>query len=759
MVDAVLMKHAYLKGINPTDKNAPETMYEAVDKLIKNLRGGKLVNLGPKNPWLKDFASKNLVIGITGAKRKDQGFPCYTFVDNGEGQAPGKFPDTFLSLSSGTKKSIKFVQGKYNMGSSGVLRYCGRKGFKLIVSRRYDEKNPWGWTLVRKRPNNGDEMPVADYFAPQKNVPSFELDMLYPLVTNTNKQYNGTTLKSGTIVKLYDYHVGKGFTGFKGSREALNENLIETILPFRLLDFRQKPDKKRGSDRAEGIDPRPFYGLEFLLLHSHREEEIEEDEEEEGAEGDHIHVANFTDPDLGMISVSAIPLKPLDKQPQWLKKSNNRIFHAVNGQVQYKQTKGYLSNSCKLPALKDRLVVIVDASHLKFSAHNEVWKGDREHVSNTPLGEKYIEKITAAIKESDTLKKLQNKVAEEELKRASNTESNALFQKLLNADRNLAALLSNRTPSIRLPSSGGKNGGDTGVGKFEGKASPTFVRLEEKNTVMEMPINRIRPVACRTDVENGYLHRTDMQGRVLIDDKVRERFGIREHLNDGRLTIYFEPLEERIKVGESISFNIGLQDDAIPVAVYTGQFTIRIKEAEVKPVPPPKPPKPPKPIDPDAGPGGKSDGDGEQSAPTHGLPKCVLLTREGEAVKGYDVEHWPDDFIVEDGGFIKDLGEQGVIYKINYHNAYHIKYRDQQKGQVAKDAVTEKYILGMRILMLGFEQAYRAISKNGDKQQMEETVEEYRRLAARGAASTVLALAENLPKIIDSAALANAEEE
>jgi hypothetical protein len=144
MVDAVLLKHARLKGIDPKGKQAPKTMYEAVDKLIKPLRGGKLVNLDPTDPWLREFAQKNLVIGVTGAKTRRTGLPCYTFVDNGEGQNPSEFEDTFLSLSAGNKKDIRFVQGKYNMGSSGVLGYCGRKWFKLIVSRKYDRKGGVG---------------------------------------------------------------------------------------------------------------------------------------------------------------------------------------------------------------------------------------------------------------------------------------------------------------------------------------------------------------------------------------------------------------------------------------------------------------------------------------------------------------------------------------------------------------------------------------------------------------------------------------
>jgi hypothetical protein len=161
MVDAVLMKHALLKGIDPKSKKAPTTMHQAVDRFIKNLRGGKLTNLDPRDSWPREFSKSNLIIGVTGAKSRRAGLPCYTFVDNGEGQDPQNFKSTFLSLSTDNKNDIPFVQGKYNMGSSGVLGYCGLKWFKLIVSRRYDRSGPWGFTLMRKRPGGG--IPVAEY--------------------------------------------------------------------------------------------------------------------------------------------------------------------------------------------------------------------------------------------------------------------------------------------------------------------------------------------------------------------------------------------------------------------------------------------------------------------------------------------------------------------------------------------------------------------------------------------------------------------
>ena len=46
--------------------------------------------------------------------------------DNGEGQYPEEFENTFLSLLKGNKSEIPFVQGKYNMGGTGAIVHCGK---------------------------------------------------------------------------------------------------------------------------------------------------------------------------------------------------------------------------------------------------------------------------------------------------------------------------------------------------------------------------------------------------------------------------------------------------------------------------------------------------------------------------------------------------------------------------------------------------------------------------------------------------------
>jgi hypothetical protein len=58
--------------------------------------------------------------------------------------------------------------------------------------------------------------------------------------------------------------------------------------------------------------------------------------------------------------------------------------------------------------------------------------------------------------------------------------------------------------------------------------------------------------------------------------------------------------------------------------------------------------------------------------------------------------------------------EQGVLYKINYDNVYHLKYRRAARGgDVGRDVITEKYILSMRIMLMGYEHALQERRKLG----------------------------------------------
>ena len=100
------------------------------------------------------LAEENLVLYATGSKSR----PCISFYDAGEGQLPENFPSTFCSLIYGTnegsyKGAVPFVQGRFNMGGTGVLPFCGDgRKMQLIVSRVPSDvaKSPheWGFTVL-----------------------------------------------------------------------------------------------------------------------------------------------------------------------------------------------------------------------------------------------------------------------------------------------------------------------------------------------------------------------------------------------------------------------------------------------------------------------------------------------------------------------------------------------------------------------------------------------------------------------------------
>ena len=737
MVDAVLMKHAHMKGVSLTGSTAPQSVIAGVRELVRlpGARSGILSQVDDER-YLREFAEENLVIGVTGGTRRDQSL-CFTFVDNGEGQHPSDFEETFLSLSKGNKSDIPFVQGKYNMGSSGVLTYCGRRWYKLIVSRRHDESREWGWTLVRRRPGEG--MPVAEYFKLER-IPSFTASELYPMNLNGGEPDEKVRLSTGTIVKLYDYNL-ESAASFRNIRESLNENLVSTVLPFRLMDYRYQPDPRRGGRRALGVDERPLNGMEFLLLRRDGDDAVENDAYEPGSEQ---FIGNIEHPDLGHISVRAIVLSR--ELPGWLRSPRNtsRVFHAVNGQVQFKQNRAYLSQSCRFPGLKDRIVVIVDSSDLSEAAHNDVWKGDRENIRRTAVGQLYTEEVTRLIRNSEYLSELQQRLARQETERIAEESQVELFQSLVNSDPSIAQLLPGGSV-VTLPGYIGRNGGETE--EWQGKYSPTFLDLVGRSIRQEgaeIAIDGRRRVAFKTDAVNDYLTRPENRGRVFTSG-LDGRLSYTSSLRDGRLTIEFASQPDRVEVGDVISLSLSLLDDAMPEPV-TEKLIMKVVETRTPQTPgSPTPPAP----------NGKGE---EETTEGRALPPSKWLTRDGRMIGDEETDAWPDDFTDQDGGKVNDLGEVR-LYCINYDNAHFRRFLNAERDDINKKVVSEQYKIGMLVLMMGLDDAYSRMEQTELKTELEEHIDEIRRLAAQGAATVVMSIAKTLPAIVNPASVADPDDD
>jgi hypothetical protein len=143
-IDTKLLAAARIKGIPLNGPEAPQSVFEARNTLFVD--------------ELKDMEklSRSITIAATGKRSR----PSITITDDGEGQTPAAMPSTILSLHKGNKNAIPFVQGKFNMGGSGVLEFCGvDHNVELVLSKRNPKLLPngakesdkhWSFTVIRR---------------------------------------------------------------------------------------------------------------------------------------------------------------------------------------------------------------------------------------------------------------------------------------------------------------------------------------------------------------------------------------------------------------------------------------------------------------------------------------------------------------------------------------------------------------------------------------------------------------------------------
>ena len=140
-IDSILMRMCIEHGLDPRSDEAPRSIDEALECFFPEHKNWDLSRVRRQQ-------AERLQILADGPTRETS----LVIYDDGEGQRPEAFKDTFLSLHRGNKTDIHFVQGKYNMGGTGALVFCGKHRFQLIGSRRFEGDELFGFTLVRRHP-------------------------------------------------------------------------------------------------------------------------------------------------------------------------------------------------------------------------------------------------------------------------------------------------------------------------------------------------------------------------------------------------------------------------------------------------------------------------------------------------------------------------------------------------------------------------------------------------------------------------------
>ncbi|MBO6518551.1 MAG: hypothetical protein JJ973_00805 [Rhodospirillales bacterium] len=749
MVDAVLLKRAYQAGIDPKDKmNSPSNLRDGVEQLIGLTDGyiSTMIEEGTEEKQTKfepvyEKVGETLVLA---AAKTDAGL-ALTFVDSGEGQHGENFHETFLSLSSGRKSDIRFVQGKFNMGSTAVLRFSGNY-YKLIVSRKYDESGDWAFTLMRRSPAE-HEMPVVEYFAigKDKQVPSFDAPAIFPLfnrhIGKSGTKMDLVSLTHGTVVKLYDYPPNK-FRGRGAIRSQIHLNMSDTVLPFMLLEQEKKP--QQGTYLQYGWDMRFVSGFENAAFNTYDADitELVTGKRHQPK----IPIADYFDKEIGKVSIHAIVLR--QDPPKWITKESVRIFHSVNGQVHYKEGRGVFSRRFKLPNLMDTLLVFVDASEITSNAHNEIWKADRENIAEGRIALKYLDRFVQEFRDSENVKRIAELIRDRQLKEVDQVQSSQLFEKLLKADRGFASLLTGK--EIRIPGpSKGKNTKDgpkkSGQDDIDLKRNPTFFEYEEKfskQSEIELPLDRRRPIGFIHDAETDFFSREKHRGVLSLTGKDAEVFDISHHMMPGRMTI-FVSCPNNVEIGDTfeLGFSISSPEMVEPLSV---------PNKKIKITPTPTKPKPDDEDDEDAkkkkhkkSDVGKDKGSGKDDV-VYAAPDIVIYSNDISEMEGFDVKPRPKDMDEHSGGRIEAIGEDEYKFGINLDNVYLQQALRTKRSDPHRKALYRKYIYGMVVSMMAFKKTFDSV----EVEQFAELQNEINQAISDAAGSVVATLTDSVPDLV-----------
>ena len=559
-IDAILTKECLTRGIDPNSASAdvPKTMGEAIEKFY-GITKGRWENAGAQK---RREIANNLQILVTGDKQT----PNITIYDHGEGQLPANFPNTFLSLHKGNKMGIPFVQGKFNMGSTGAILFCGGdEKYQLILSRRSKElcsaeEYIYGFTLVRKHPLSDEEERTKkstwyEYFTIDGKVPTFSADSL-ALGLDKNQPFI-----DGTIVKMYSYELSRGCQSdatFDLWRE-LNTLLYDSALPILICEQREyrghsKEKLMLGNKTRINIDERDkkYKTLSFAL----------HDISTFGAE----------------IPIEITIFSQNVKNSEFIR--GRSVIFTLNGQTQGTENKTFISIDLGFRQLREYMLICVDCTNIKTSVRNEMFMSSRDRMREGKYYSMLKEQLISLLKNEDSLKKLNQEYKGKELLESKDDKD--LIQNLfanLKGNENIRHLLSDLkglyafSKTIESPKdSSHLNQKKKEVEKPKLVRFPSYFKvknLKEKDGKLykAVSLGGKGSVTFETNAENEFLTRNIDKGElevtilgyngtgnggdnpkppVVHDEKLRIS---RSGPNDGEIKLSFEPTD-KAEVGD-----------------------------------------------------------------------------------------------------------------------------------------------------------------------------------------------------------------
>jgi hypothetical protein len=592
-IDAVLISECRRRGIDPTSPSAPQTMQAAVQQFL-GIRDGRVQNLDPGSRTR--YAER---IRLVASGKKEQ--PSYLIIDDGEGQAPDDFPTTLLSLLRENKTAIPFVQGKFNMGATGVLQFAGTHSFQLVISRRQPDlpsapssrRHHWGFTLIRRLdPGRSQPQTMYVYLAPDGQVPSFESDTLPVLPGRYPEAYSGD-LPAGTCIKLWNYKFpGRLKTlATLDLRYALERHLQDPALPIRIHE-------RRSGYRAHFYDT-TMAGLCSVLTDDKNRIEPGLDT------GGPMEVSG-----VGPVQVRLVVLKePEEEGRSGSERYAGGVFFNVNGQLHSELGSDFIARRTKFDYIAKDMIVIVDCTELPQRIREDLFLASRDRMRQCQERTALEDAIVEYLKDHEGLRELNARRRQARLQSRSEEDASEIIQALIRADPTLAAVFG-KGQKIKVPI-----GPIPEPEPYIGKQFPTFFRIAHEpkgGLVKKCPLNRTCRVELETDAANDYFSRPTDPGRLEVRG-VPTRVGT-AHLWSGKALLRFAP-PATCSPGDHLRVTV-VVSDVSRAAGFESTFVMEV-EPEAPPLPPGPPPPPP-------------------GASSTGMPNIIEVRQDQWAMHGFN---------------------------------------------------------------------------------------------------------------------------
>ena len=500
-IDAILLKKCRESGVDPSSNDAPNTMSEAVEQFI-GIRNGDFSELLPSE---RRKLAENIQIIATG----DKVTPNILIYDDGEGQRPDTFPNTFLSLHKRNKTNFKFVQGKYNMGATGAVVFCGEERYQLIASKPAldsKENHEIGFTLVRRNPligvtNGGIRHSWYEYFLiDQKTIPNFNCNALD--VGLWERKFH-----SGSLVKLYSYQLPRGSRSNieRDLWRDLNQFLYAPALPILLYDKRI-PNKSPTT---------PMLGNRTRIIRDdrkHKETTIP---------------ISFRKEEMGLVSIEATVFKRHVQKTEYIKEK--AVVFTLNGQVHGYLPRRFISKDLGFAMLKNSLLVNVDCTKLYPRFRQDLFMANRSNIKKGNKWEAFRDILIKSLKECDALRSL-NQARKDQILHEKSTDNDLLknlissmpldkdFLSILNQNGDLN-FFSNLKKSVNVE----KKSSKTKESKpYVSNRYPSIFNLQQKadssgKVIKAIPINGKGILKFETDVEDEYFIRPYDKGELKLE--------------------------------------------------------------------------------------------------------------------------------------------------------------------------------------------------------------------------------------------------